>query len=179
MSRRFGRNQRRRAREALAASEQSISDLETAMTLDRALLRDQGRRLREYEYFQRDVVDLVGREAVIAGEPTTLDLKWDERDGDRIHHAPYQPLTMARIIDRSWQDSYAVRDEVLRLLQVETVAEPMRQQVHARVTLADERVGYAISESALQRLSRDQIRKAIGEPMLRMLVDALMKRRQR
>lgn len=176
MSKRFGRNQRRRAREALAASEQRINDLECAIVMEGGLMASTRAKLSEARAFQRDVAEMVGREAVIAGEVTTLDYKWDADHGDHINYVPRQQLSMAMLCDRSEQEIYEMRHEVLRLLNVEAVNEVMRHMVHARVTLADERVGYGISEAALRRMSRDQLRKTIYEPMLDMLVDALKRR---
>jgi hypothetical protein len=166
MSRRFGRNQRRRMREALAASEKSADQL-------KALTDSLSARLIEADDFSFVVGSIVGRQAIIAGVPVTLDYRWDrQKSGDRIAAYPYQPA----LFDVALQQPVpvdAVRLEILDLLDVKVVQDVMRPQLHALVTLADKTVGYAISQSAIKRMTDQEITRVITPQIVRLLVQNL------
>lgn len=167
MSRRFGRNQRRRAREELAVQVARVAQLTESMGMDRELLKKQAAHLREAVDYAGEVAEMVGREAVIAGAPTKLN--GEVFDGMRF--APLAPPQFASFaVDMPVQ---YIRSETLRLLKMETVADRMRGQVHFRVTLADKVAGYTISESALQRMSEGEIERRVTPEIARFLVRAI------
>jgi hypothetical protein len=172
MSKRFGRNQRRRAREALAAAEQQIADLRLTIKMDRELLRSQSIQIAAANEFTREVAEIVGREAIIAGKPVRLDYEWDrKRNGDRINIAPHRPFTHLLSVESAPIEM--VRYETLYLLDVEEIADVLRNQMHAHVTLADKTVGYAISESALRRMTEHELRRRLAPEIAHGLVRSI------
>lgn len=178
MSKRFGRNQRRRAREALAASETEIALLKRGMELDRHLMRSIRQDLEEARAFQRDVAAIVGRQAVIAGEPVNLDLgrmTFDQADGWRVI-----PILPARWTVPSFTDApptmEAIRHEILRLLDIELVADRMRGQMQAWVRIAGAEVCYGMTESAFRAMTEPELMRQLVGPVARQLAMELKRR---
>jgi hypothetical protein len=170
MSRRYGRNQRRRAREALAAADERIGNLETAMKMDRALLARQRGEIQRSEDFQREVAEIVGREAIIAGVPVRMSYSF-QRYGDSIEFVPRQPFSAIALLN-SVEHTHikAVRRETLHLLDVDVVADQLRHQIQARVKLAGSQAGYAISTKALIRMPEKELVPRIAEEIAVLLV---------
>lgn len=170
MSKRFGRNQKRRMREEIAA-------VTAARATDGLLLRDMRRQLDEAHDFAEAVREAVGRNAIIAGVPNRINYKMPE--GERSF---YQPAPMPRhainyepaIMD---VDSYAFRNEVMHLLDIEAVRSVVAMEQHVLVNLADHRVGYAISAEALRRLSERELRNVIAPQITQFLIKSIMTRR--
>jgi hypothetical protein len=169
---RFGRNQRRRAREAIAALQQ-----QQAQTLDKLAATQSD--LFKANDFARQVAEVVGREAIIAGEPVELDYQYQRRERrlDSIRHWPYKPVPAFW----PWQEVANapiewVRAETLHLLDIQLIADVLRHQMHAMVTIADEDAAYAISGSALRRMSAREIEASIAPHIARMLAARLKAR---
>lgn len=177
MSKRYGRNQRRRAREALAAAQERISNLVYSGAMDRALLGNVRAKLREAEDFQRDVAEIVGRHAVIAGVPTGLNLgrtTFRQADGWRVI-AP-RPLPSVEEMMRPNMELTAMRDEVLRLLDIELVADKLRGQMQAWVTIAGAEVCYGMTEAAFRDMTEPELMRRLVEPVARQLAAELKRR---
>lgn len=177
MSRRFGRNQRRRAREAIAAAEQNIKKLQWATRMNLELLDLQRRKLRDAEDFQREVAEIVGRQAIIAGEPTSLNLgrtTFKQADGWRVI-AP-RPLPSIEELMAPTMALEPMRYEVLRLLDIELVADKMRGQMHAWVQIAGAEVCYAMTESAFRGMTDHELMHRLVEPIARQLAMELKRR---
>lgn len=167
MSRRFGRNQRRRAREALAAAQTRVDDLERAHAMDRGLLEHQSRTIADLREWLQMIADEVGHQAVLAGEPTIL-LEGQGYDGMRV--VPHKDLLCLGGTSLFTQ-SFAV--EVLRLLDVEVIRSNLNRQMHVLVALADKQVAYAITESAIFGLSRAALVRLLAPRIAEQLVAAL------
>src|SRR4051812_45424239 len=90
MSRRFGRNQRRRMREELAAKSSSIGSLEAARAMDQGLLRYQSEKLDDYKEMLHEVRSMVGQAAVAAGEPA-MESYNPHADDDSFQKDVYMP----------------------------------------------------------------------------------------
>lgn len=176
MSQRFGRNQRRRASEAIQAAQEEVHALRYALDMNNALIQEQGRKLRDAEAFARDVACMVGREAVIAGVPTKFDagMPLDEALKYGIRTTP--PRQFDNWIDAvDMMSVQAVRYEILRLLDVRTIRDIMRRQMHVRVQLADQTTRYSISEMALGRMTAKEIAKHISSEIAHHLALELKK----
>lgn len=177
MSKRFGRNQRRRAREALASANSSIEGLRIGRTMDAGLLIDMGRRLRDADDFARAVGEMVGREAIIAGEPVDTGLTAYRIDGS-MRALPNERVQARPSFDIPMSASN-VRIEVLRLLDIKVIADSMSRQMHCHVTLDDKTIAYAISDSALLRMTRSELERRMVPEIARQLADELVKTRGR
>lgn len=171
MSRRFGRNQRRRAREALAQAgeqlrqaEDKASRFSEALEMDRALLRNVQSELAGRNAFIREVGEIVGRTAIIAGQPVKLNYKHHAKRGEMRGYGdgsiivePYQPLSFSLSDSIEHASLTRVQYETMELLDVSVVADQMRDMMQAYVTLADETLVYGITRSALGKLSRNEL----------------------
>lgn len=176
MSRRYGRNQRRRARECIAELEAELAQAKVrnvALLAEKYILLN---RIEKAEDFQREVAQIVGREAIIAGAPVVLDYRYNRKtDQDCIEIIPRQLFSFAsRSAD--YAEIEAVRRETLHLLDVTAVADVMRHQMQAYVKLADGAIAYGISATALRRMTDAELRRHIVEPMAYQLALELKRR---
>lgn len=158
MSRRYGRNQKRRARAAIAQLEQKATDLQTGMAMDRALLRSQTQRIEEQREQLKDVARILGTNFI--GLQPAL---WNFSD----KHAPDY--------FRSRVDGGDVRMQTLRT-NITTAQDRPDYMVHFRATLMDVVVGYSISECALRDGPEDYIVRRISDEMARLLMGELRKK---
>lgn len=176
MSKRFGRNQRRRAREAIEAAQSEVQLLRRGIDLNVALINEQRRKLDEARNFTKDIARIVGREAVIAGVPTMLDMPLPRdvalRSGIRVT-PPRHMEDLAMSLDV--MDVQPIRHEILRLLDVRMVRDILSQQMHFRVELADQTTGYTISEMALERMTAQEIAQRIAPEIAQHLSAELKK----
>lgn len=142
-----------------------IDALRNAMALDRALLRRQGEKLREAEDFAREVAEIVGREAIIAGVPVTLQYEWTRKDRiTEFRHEPQQPMPF-HLPSAQRAPVEFVRIETMHLLQVDAVAEVMRCQMQIEARLADGHKAIAISGTAIRRMTKDEIYRLLVRPL--------------
>lgn len=160
MSRRFGRNQRRRMREELAAKESAVSSLHKAMSIARALLAEQSSKISRMLDWVQDVRDMVGPFAIAAGEP--LHDEYMLASGTRAYRVGVQQPASATLCSGS-EFSVSIASEMhietMRLLEVKFIGDAMRAQMHCMVRLDDGDVAYAISDSALRRMSDVELEK--------------------
>ncbi len=179
MSRRYGRNQRRRARERIAELEQQGADLHRARALDQRLLAS----MTERNSGLVEILDLVRKEL-----PSHPLLPVDERPRDFSGMAqavqrgePVRAFISQPVPAFLSQESALVMDterlhaEVVALL-ADTDLSAMRNEVHMRVRLGREVVAYAISTSALQTMDperlQDLLQREIAGALARSLVEA-------
>ncbi len=179
MSRRYGRNQRRRARERIAELEQQGANLNRALGMDRALMA----KMRERNRALGEIIDLVRKEL-----PSYPLLPVDERARDFSGMAqamqrgePARAVIPMPVPAFSAQESALVMEaeclhtEVVALL-ADTDLSAMRNQVHMRVQLGREWAAYAISTSALQTMDperlQDLLQREIAGALARSLVEA-------
>lgn len=176
MSRRYGRNQRRRAREALAEAGKRNELLEAAIKLDRGMLRRLREKLERAEAFQREVAEIVGRQAVIAGEPTSMNLgrvTFQQADGWRV--TPPRHFSLVELAHQP-MELEPLRAEVLRLLDIELIADKMRGQMQAWVTIAGAEVCYGMTEAAFRGMTDHELMRRLVEPVARQLALELKRR---
>ncbi len=165
MSKRFGRNQRRRAREALAQAhaelqERELASRETLRGAEMALVayieaRD---KLKEAEDFMREVASIVGRESIIAGEPTPL-MVGMTKDEAASYGIGYSPRAEVPTFDITATDMSIeqMRYEILTVLDVKAVRDVMRACVNLRVTFSDKTIGYTLSQMAIARMTKSEL----------------------
>lgn len=179
MSRRYGRNQRRHARERIAELEQQGADLHRARAMDQGLLA----RMAERNRGLAEIVDLLRKEL-----PNHPLLPVDERARDFSGMAqalqrgePARVFVPRPVPAFSAQESARVMDaeclytEVVALL-ADTDLSAMRNKVHMRVQLGREVVVYAISTAALQTMDpehlQDLLQREIAGALAQSLVEA-------
>jgi hypothetical protein len=187
MSRRFGRNQKRRMREQIAEAEfraqsgeqraaaaQNHADmLRTMLDLERGLMRETNDKLQTYKRFFVDVAHKVGAYATIAGvAPKRMGevmfgptFRWPVRQKMDFDPARFDSMSMASAV--------AIHDELMEVLSVTAVHDHFANQMHMRVAMADKCMGYSISRSALTKMSALQLADQIGPEITRALVEAI------
>lgn len=147
MSKRFGRNQRRRARERIA-------ELEERGTRMRKAVATRDERIRDLEEHIKYVAAVLGHMNVLAGEK----LEQLEGCGDRMQVYVPEPMS-SPFMDMDETEVACV--EIMRLLEVEAVRDMAGRSIHAIVCLADKKAAYAISETALRKMPREALRKLL------------------
>lgn len=165
MSRRYGRNQRRRARER-------IKDLETALAMERSLLHYASEKLKEVRRIN-DSINRIVRENTILRPPPTVIVDGPARDRIQIgvvgDHRPFHFET-GSIEEMRWSTEQAC--VILSRLEDDHVL--LRQ--HAIVSFADRRWCYAISEEAAAVLARaGELEKYVAQVLARQISEDLKK----
>lgn len=169
MSRRFGRNQRRRLREQLAAEQLHAvrvqKDLESRLGSRAA----EAMLARKFAY---EVANLVGAHALAAGEPvmSMVTLSLGETQFRLPVHTPQFPIYTP--LGGSVPDGL-VHHEVMNLLQVKAVQLGAARDMHCLVRIGNGHAGYAISDSALHRADRDYLERTVGREIVRELLNQI------
>ena len=151
MSRRYGRNQKRRARAEIAQLEQRTAELQAGM-------RSQTWEISRQQSQLNDVARIMGTNFI--GLHPAL---WKFSD----RHQP--DYFRCRVNDGDVQ---------MHVMRTHIASAPDRPDymVHFRVELAGEPVGYAISECALRNGPEDYVVRCIAEEMARLLMAELRKK---
>lgn len=173
MSRRFGRNQRRRMREALVEAQQTTSSAV-------AVAAQRGRRVNELVDEARDlrtmldeIADRVGRYAIAAGVPHNFEARWLQRGKGRFQMDVPPDMPSMCTFGNSMDMTMRFYDETMRLLEVEAVRDDFARQMHCRVTFDEHAIGYAISDHALRNMTAKEIERRIAPEIARLLVAEL------
>ncbi|HXU78614.1 MAG TPA: hypothetical protein VN794_18705 [Methylomirabilota bacterium] len=162
MSRRFGRNQKRKLREAITVAEQQIQ-------LVRHLRGNAERELAEANAQLEAVRYSLGKNFAA--------LKPEIREVDRLDlqpvynlwlKEPYMPFAPSGMLDITSAVQQQVALQVL--LDHEPFVDKLRNQVHIRFTFGDEPVGYGISRFALMDQDRRWLEQTIATEIARVLV---------
>lgn len=177
MTARFGRNKRRRAREAIAALTERAGQLDTALMLDRKLLRDTTQKLWSLRDEVERAKELVGHYSVlfppsefkVAGEArSTVDID--------ISPSPIVPLKPPGPLG----DERFVRRQPIDVLLGYVDLDRLRDVVHCTITFGDGTAGYAMSRRAVTGLPvaelLDRLHSQIAHVLARQLLDARKQR---
>lgn len=165
MSRRFGRNRRRRAREQLAQAALEITRANngladmgkrlTELTRSNQRMREEidltRRRLGQYTYFMSPLSKILGRPASDYGERVQVERKFPFKVEGGSHEMRITSESIPVMLARSRLD-------------------PFTGDLHLRVTYDDGQCGYAISRSAFSWESPDHIAMMVAFEMAPMLV---------
>lgn len=187
MSRRFGRNQKRRMREQIAAAEISSAAalghanmMRAMLELERGLLHETSEKLHSLTEFFSLVANRVGKYATIAGPMPAFMKNAVVHDRWRV---PVMPPVSAKPFDftkAGASDMAAIQEEILRLLDVDVVRDHFAHQMAIKATLADQRIGYMISESAIRKMSlqelTDRLAPMVAQEIARELAQAVQMR---
>ena len=144
MAQRFGRNQRRRARAAIAGAQQALAVTTHELTIE----REQSANLRSTLENIAGILgtDFIGLEPRLANIPPL-----DQLDSFRTFGPTGNPLTMRVISATSTRDWY-------------------RDALHLKVRLAGQQVGYSLSDVALNEVPAWILAREISHRMAQYLV---------
>lgn len=180
MSRRFGRNQRRRARERIAELELEAVNLNQARAMDRGLLASMSERNRALA----EIIDLVRKEL-----PNHPLLPLDKREMDFTSMAgelraggcvrvPLSRPTPSQIrvggpATAMTMDTEVLFAEMVALLD-STDFSALRGQMHLGVRLGREEAAYVISTHALSSMSQEHLEAALTPRIARAMAKSLI-----
>lgn len=141
MSKRFGRNQRRRARDR-------IKELECAITMDRELLRYTTEKKARLEREIEDAKRIVGRMSVLfEPEPRRL---------DGPARSPMHLFTQSAVMNEPRAFFHAKSETVpLPVMLSRVHRDIFSRAIHCKVTFDDGQWGYAISQDAVLAMPED------------------------
>lgn len=151
MSRRFGRNQRRQARERIAALEQAVA-------MDRGLLAHVSERKRQLEQEISEAKRIVGRMSVLF-EPETKRLDGPARSPMHLFtHSAVVKEAQAFFHDRS-------KTVPLPVMLSRMNKDSLDMAVHCKVLFGDGQWGYAMSEEAVLATPEDVLVERIAREL--------------
>lgn len=174
MAQRFGRNQRRRAREQITALTKQGEDLRTALALNQGLLHEVSERKNALTKVIAEARKVLGDS--VALPPMQLATLHPLRKGEHSFMARTASPPLSDFIHETGAMANAFLAEHMHVLVAEaSMGDHLRKQgVHCLVRLHDGEYAYAISEDALHHLSPDmlveRLAPRISEQLTRVLV---------
>lgn len=151
MSRRFGRNQRRQARERIAA-------LERAVAMDRGLLAHVSERKRQLEQEISDAKRIAGRMSVL--------FKPEAKYLDGPARSPMHLFTHSAVMDDGRAFFHNQSKTVPLPVMLSMVKrDELDMAVHCKVLFGDGQWGYAISEEAVLATPEDVLVERIAREL--------------
>jgi hypothetical protein len=172
MSKRFGRNQRRRAREALAAQvEQTTAAREEAQ--DRlSMYHYERQKSAEMRRFFKDVARRVGEQAFIAGGKSAIGI---QKPGQTLRAVVFEELDFSRVTAPA--ATSRMMTETLHHLETRAVRDPFRQELLFEAYLNGKSAGVCLSESLINRVSKEElvhvIQNSVAPQLAHHLAEAL------
>ena len=167
MSRRFGRNQKRRMRAQMTELQQQVEELRMAQEMNEGLQDEMWRRNSALEEILEHCRDVLGNDVALPPQQSNERITPDSSGRFLIERqppmvglgdCPLSGMTIDMVTRVMWTLMADVEDQRNR-----------DGCVHLYVRLADETVAYTIAEEALARLSEDQLEKTIVVQMARAL----------
>lgn len=155
MSKRFGRNQRRRARERIA-------NLEQAMLMDRALLEHVSEHKRQLEREIENAKRIAGNMSALF-EPGSLHVSGQARDRVFGRTMPEMPSDPNEICDAM------ARDIPLDVLLTKVDRDKLSMAIHCNVMFSDHTLRYAVSEDAWRHMPEDILVDRVADALSRQL----------
>ncbi len=183
MAQRFGRNQRRRAREALQAAQQLAETRLDAARSQASRAEKMRQQVHALEEVLDEARDMLGTS--IALPPKHAGRHPYGRAGGDFEAFP-QPQLRPRLDDitaNAGREDVALKVQRMRTLLVGFQRRPpgpgdFDSQIHMRVTLDGEQVVYAISEDALYRSPAGWLEARLGVEIARQLTQVLARGRR-
>lgn len=176
MSRRFGRNRRRRAREQIAALQTRNANLESAHVLDRELCASLGAKLREAQDEIRRAKRILGRYCVaFMPEHRQIETGFSP-------YIPQAPLPRPFAFDSITSSEADGLTLAFQSIELDVIAarmhdDPIRHEMHYGVTFRDGSHGYALTRHALLLMDRHDAVRLVSDSLARSLVAHEQKRR--
>ncbi len=154
MAQRFGRNQRRRAREKVDTLQQEVQNLQQALEMNKGLL--------SYVSEQKSALSKAMREARhILGESVALPAVESRirpaKGATSFNAAPLLPMDCSTFSRATDFESATVQIQCMQLLLTNVDELPHSRELHCRVQLADGTWAYSISEQALHTLTPEML----------------------
>ncbi len=163
MAQRFGRNQRRRMREALAAQ---VSYTERVLMHAAQKEHD----IAEVESVLDEARYILGNSVALPPTRSGIEL----RDGQRsFSMAPNEP--MDDFLRSTRREPTVIKVQMMHALLVKVESSLIEPGLHVHVQLGSGEWAYAISEQDLHRMPADALRYRLERELNRQLADAMVK----
>jgi hypothetical protein len=180
VSRRFGRNQRRRAREEIAARDLRLAQLDSGLAMTNGLLRNSTEEKQLLREQLAKIANRLGRYAVGAGLPVPFQFPHLRRQREFymgvIHPMPLSPLDLT---NSAVDTCCKISREIMRILDVEVVRDHMSRDLHCRLFFDGHMIGYALSDHAIQRMTSEELTEKIAPEITYLLVKEIQKARDK
>lgn len=168
MSKRFGRNQRRRARLQVAALEQHTQNMTEAMTMDRGLLAEQSETIRELRTAIHNARKILGPySAALPLEDYPVRAGW--RDSIEVY--VHKPLEMG--VPGETTPTIAGHRELLSVFGVNVYRDEIDHHRHACVRFNGMAWDYAITPVTLAKMPPEILAETISSMLALQIVDKL------
>lgn len=165
MSKRFGRNQRRRLC-------QEIENLRLSDNMHRGLLVHQGKKMNELDQFVRDVIEIVGEMSAVNPNPAM-------QNGFSLSNtSSFQLPAYERLSINSFEDQRPlglVKLTTMDVLETKVEDGVLSNAIHFHIRLGDDKVVYAISKSAVAMLPRRVLIERFHREISRQLATELVR----
>jgi hypothetical protein len=170
MSKRFGRNQKRRMRDALETATHDVQRFNEAYQMADGLLNVVSQRLQQARDWIDVVNDIVGPMSIANSEILTQKDPAPSADSFLVEvRSPIYPsLRSEGTIDDS-----VLRTSVMHKLKTKVVIDQVRAMKHVHVTLRDGTVAYAINDPAIEMAPKRFLERKITEEISHALVGVL------
>ena len=166
MSKRFGRNQKRRLNAELAELNYTAKELEHKVKAHKDRLYFREERLNALEQMLEDLTRFVSEFSIAL--PPKERLKIDEyRDSIRCVMHSNTPIAFRSLMTESIGRECSLAIETLQLIDVHYEVSPLNRVFHAFVNVADKRLVYSVSESAFlyKGDERKRLFQSIGQQL--------------
>jgi hypothetical protein len=177
MSKRFGRNQKRVLREAVARANNQVADKEAAIFMQKAVLEKYRDDANDHHDFMRVLATRLSRYAMAAGVPVKSGIRaYAEQTTvwmDTTDFAEACPDFGVSSVSAQIQ----MQNEILDLLYVDAVRTVMKQEVHCMVQIGEKKFAYAIGQRALRNMTLIELRASLVPQITDQLIDAIYKAR--
>lgn len=164
MSARFGRNQRRRAREAQAVQAAEIARLEAARAMDAGLLADMSRKNSALTNIMQDVRSMLPRNSVML---PPMPFGWPHLETSRPAVIPLsQQAAMWGNFSASAPIDFAMNvQRQVHAWVLNTRVEERDEAVHFVAEFGGHCLGYALTYQALDEMPRDYLIRQVSQAM--------------
>lgn len=158
MSKRFGRNQKRRMRRA-------IEIFEKQRTQDQHAIDNLKDRVDSHREFFEYVLDIVGPNSVINPEPAGVEFGADYDMRTAVYTEPINP----------WSDTSIAKAQttVVHALHTAAVKDKLRGAMHFRVRLRNGEVRYALTDEAIAALPKHVLERVLHREITRQMAHCL------
>ena len=159
MSKRFGRNQKRRMR-------QEIQALGERRTQDRRTIDSLYSRVDDHRRFLEYILDIVGQDSILNPEPRMVDAMEIDR-GSKVIYRSYPQFH----VNDSNLDT--VRDYVSHALRTRVILDRVRGAIHFLASMRNGDVWYAMTDKAIATMSTRQLEAMLHQHIARQLAHQL------
>lgn len=171
MSRRFGRNQRRRAREEQARLSADLGRTNEALSMSTALATDRGQRLQELTAELQRAKDLLPANSVLM-RPQAVPVDGEPRHRIELDATDHGDMSFLQLVEAP---TVTFQSVPLDVLLTEVKREELAPMLHCRVKFAGADLCYAISEKAMDAMPRKYLAEQLTRELTRQFTPALAK----